>query len=506
MQNPTTADTLLFNPNCDYVVDYDTGLNFPEFFDPYANLPARRLIISSLYQKRFYEVEGQDSDEGATATELSNHIYELIENGKQRRIDGAIEYTIENLSVIIDSQDHKYSGKPLAGEPIKDTLMLAEYWSKISTTKEIVILTNSKLLKISAITAGKEHLNIKLFSPAPYSGHRRIWDEDAINFWRRNKIMSLKKWLELMPYAEPLNPHEFIMFGKTNSVGHIGRYDNVKKCIVPLTHYKALGITPIGELQAMAFEALAMDPDKENGTVVILLGTAGGGKTTAAISAAISLSNLKYIKGGGDAANKPKRRRRKRNEREAPTEEEHNEEYNDEPRYQRVVICPPDQMLGDKMGTLPGGPREKSSWKLNPYLDGIRTYLRLCGDKKEGGYVPNERDIDMRASSLMNRIEICTQGELNGRNFSNTFAFSDEAQFNTSAQIRAFIERCGCGSKAVLCGDPSQIPNPYGWYGNPLARAVRYLAKDPNVIIVLFDENSEILRPGARIVDRSWKR
>ena len=181
-------------------------------------------------------------------------------------------------------------------------------------------------------------------------------------------------------------------------------------------------------------------------------------------------------------------------------------EVDDDYPYQSIMLCPPDRMLGDKMAAVPGDERAKLASKLNPYLDNIRAYLRIRGDKMEGGIIPSERDLSHRAQSIMNQIEICPPGEINGRSFWNTFFICDEAQFNSLSQIKAYIERCDSGTKLALCGDPSQIRNPFGWHGNPLARAVRYLGSDANVAVIRFDGENDIKRPGAQIIARSWPR
>jgi predicted ribonuclease YlaK len=287
----------------------------------------------------------------------------------------------------------------------------------------------------------------------------------------------------------------------------------------------------------MAFEALLAPADEIS--VVILYGNAGAGKTFAAISSAISqtgFANMKSLEAppelqaNGRQVRQNGKRARKQRQNAFDNGDWHSQlilgQFDEETSgnarrptfslptqdnavdypYQSIMVCPPDRMLGDKMAAVPGDERAKLASKLNAYLDNIRAFLRSRMDKKEGGITPNERDIAIRAFNIMNKIEICPPGEINGRSFWNTFFICDEAQFNSLAQIKACIERCDNGTKLALCGDPSQISNPFGWHGNPLARAVRFLANDPSVAIIRFDGESEIKRPGARIVARSWPR
>ncbi len=511
MQNP---GAFTFSPDTYYIVDMNAALNFPEFFDPEANLPERHLIISRAYQRGLYELREEKSDRGIAANELAIFLHQIIVEGESEANDGATEYHIRNLHVIMDFQTHSYDSQPISGDHIKDCIVLAKHWKKqYSTAGNVVILTNDPLMQFS--TMGMD-LDIVMFSPAPYIGYRRICDENAIAYWRKSGRMSIETFESFLPDAEPLKPHEFIMFGKTNGFGHIGRYDAVNRMIVPLSYFKSIqGITPIGELQAMAFEAL-LAPAEEI-SVVILYGNAGAGKTFAAISSAIAQSGLANIKTVDvqpepPANGKQVRANGKKGRKAAAISTEDLMPYivpqigaEDYP-YQSIVVCPPDRMLGDKMAAVPGDERQKLAGKMNAYLDNIRAFLRSRKDKKEGGIMPTERDFAIQANSIMNRIEICPPGEINGRSFWNTFFICDEAQFNSLAQIKACIERCDNGTKLALCGDPSQISNPFGWHGNALARAVRYLGSDPNVAIIRFDGESEIKRPGAKIIARSWPR
>ena len=505
MQNPNTGFS--FDPDIHYAVDLNAALNFPEFFDPDADLPERHLIISRIYQKSLHKMRDEGSDRGISANELSFLLYNLIRNGKKTQNDGAEEYELGNLHVIFDYQDHPYEGKAIAGEHIKETIALAEYWRKQKGIKKVIILTNDPMMLVSA--QDRPHLEINMFSPTPYIGYRRIRDEEAIYAWQKSKKMPLYKFQELLPDAEPLRPHEFVLFGKTNTFNHIGRYDATKECIVPLSYYRQLqGISPIGELQAMAFEALMAPADEIS--VVILYGNAGSGKTFAAISAALAQTGLANTKFTNIPAEELPRSNGKRNRKNQPRNDDNavfaKQVNGDDYPYQGIMICPPDRMLGDKMAAVPGDERAKLASKLYAYMDNIRAYLRLKRDKMEGGILPTERDLSFRAQSIMNQIEICPPGEINGRSFWNTFFICDEAQFNSLSQIKAYIERCDSGTKLALCGDPSQISNPFGWHGNPLARAVRYLGNDPHVAVIRFDGENEIKRPGAQIIARSWPR
>ncbi len=509
MQNPNQAFT--FDRDTHYVVDLNAALNFPEFFDPTAKLPERHLIISRIYQKSLHKMREENSDRGTAASDLAKLLYELITQGRKTQNDGAEEYHLgEKLHVIFDYQDHNYTGRHIDGEHIKETIALAEYWSTQSTINHVTVLTNDPIMQISAQDRPK--LDIHMFSPAPYIGRRRIYDEDAINYWRKSKNMSLSTFYSFCSDTEPLKPNEFVLFGKTNSFGHIGRYDANRERIVPLKYYRELhNVTPTSEQQAMAIEAL-MAPADEIG-VVILFGSAGSGKTFATTACALAqtgIADARYIDlpRTGEPAAYSGRQNGKRNRKKSASVEDasaimlpnREKQY----PYQNIAFLPPDSMLGVRMAAVPGDERAKLAGKTYAIRDNIEAYLRVCGDKKEGGLELTERDLDARAASIMNQIDLFPLGEINGRSFWNEFLICDEAQFYTLAQIKACIERCDCGTKLALCGDPSQINNPFSWYGNSLARAVRYLGGDPKVAVIRFEGEENIRRPGAQIIARSW--
>ena len=517
-------ESFVFRPNIHYVIDYNTALNFPEYFDPTADLPERHLIISDLYQRAAHRMSGEKTDRGVAASELIAHLKNITTYGHESTLGKtAVKvYTINNLSVAFDYDEHKYSGARIEGEHLMNSIALSEHWGGLLGNDNVVLLTNSSEMKPSTIY--KPNLNVITASPAPYTGYYRTESENAIAFWQRYKKMPLDVWQEESPNTDPLKPHEFILFGhaRGNSFGHIGRYDAATETIVPLTYYQNIsGIKPIGERQAMAFEAM-MAPASIISTV-ILYGNAGSGKTFSTVSAALAQTSImdstRVIDSDHESDNNANRKgaRRKRNKADKADNANCAKEkdtpllFIPEPKelktypYQGVSVCLPDGMLGRDLGAVPGDKRAKLNDKADAYRDNIRNFLRTLNDKARGGRQASESNIAYRAEAIFNRFELCTPGQINGRDFWNRFIICDEAQFNSLAQLKAFIERCDIGTKIVFCGDPSQVDNPFGWYGNPLMRAVRYLSKDPSVAIICFD-GGNIIRPGAQIIARSWPR
>ena len=58
------------------------------------------------------------------------------------------------------------------------------------------------------------------------------------------------------------------------------------------------------------------------------------------------------------------------------------------------------------------------------------------------------------------KIEIAPLAFMRGRTLSNAFVVLDEAQNTTVEQMKMFLTRIGCGSKAVVTGDITQVDLP----------------------------------------------
>ena len=293
-------------------------------------------------------------------------------------------------------------------------------------------------------------------------------------------------------------------------------------------------VTPKNARQAMAFEAAFAGPERDL-PCVIFYGAAGCGKTFISLAAAISQTDLRHNSGNldrieqtyqGNLTKKRSKKQRAKEEVYAQAQLEYEAEVSAEdearntskeltkarrqlsdatPIYDQIWCCPPDRMMGDKIGAVPG-----DRWaKLRDYLDGfsqnIQALLKTIKDKKKNGEEMTGRDIQLRAESIMRSINFTSPGQLNGDSFTDTFFLLDEAEFMKEAQIRTAIERIAEGSKIIISGDPRQTRNPYGWYGNPLARVIRRLEGDKEVAILRF-EGEQTQRKGAGIIYRNYYR
>lgn len=115
--------------------------------------------------------------------------------------------------------------------------------------------------------------------------------------------------------------------------------------------------------------------------------------------------------------------------------------YEEDNKYEKIIIVRPAVEAEEKLGSLPGGLEEK----LDPYI--YPSYYLLnkiigkdCREKlKEEGF-----------------IEIAALAYMRGWNVDNTILVFEEAQNATPAQIKLLLTRIGFNSKFFLSGDLEQ--------------------------------------------------
>jgi phosphate starvation-inducible PhoH-like protein len=160
---------------------------------------------------------------------------------------------------------------------------------------------------------------------------------------------------------------------------------------------KSISIIPKTETQGKYIKALTTSDQ------VVVFGPSGTGKTYVVASIAASLYYTKKIN--------------------------------------KVVITRPHVAVGEKLGYLPGGLREKCEpWAL-PVLDVLDKHLGK-------GTV----DTGMKNGN----IEVAPMAMMRGRSFENAFIICDEAQNITFHELKMLLTRVGEGSKLVLNGDIMQ--------------------------------------------------
>ncbi|MDR1836210.1 MAG: PhoH family protein [Treponema sp.] len=114
-------------------------------------------------------------------------------------------------------------------------------------------------------------------------------------------------------------------------------------------------------------------------------------------------------------------------------------------RLRKLVLTRPVVEAGENLGFLPGD----LSQKIDPYL-------RPLHDAMES-LIPYE--VIHRMEETMS-IEIAPLAYMRGRSLNDCMVILDEAQNTTREQMKMFLTRIGCGARAVITGDVTQIDLP----------------------------------------------
>jgi PhoH-like ATPase len=222
-------------------------------------------------------------------------------------------------------------------------------------------------------------------------------------------------WVELQ---WDLLPNEFVTLRDMTNNSHtaIGRYDSIKRQVVPIKRLGREGvwsIHPRNREQTFALDALLDDNIK----LVTLVGKAGTGKTLLAIAAGLHKTAEENV-------------------------------------YNRLLVSRPVFPMGKDLGFLPGDIEEKLTPWMQPIFDNVE--LLLSGHETEKRHSKGYKEL-----MAMGIMEIEPLTYIRGRSIPNQYLIVDEAQNLTPHEIKTIVTRAGEGTKVVLTGDPYQIDNPY---------------------------------------------
>jgi phosphate starvation-inducible PhoH-like protein len=115
--------------------------------------------------------------------------------------------------------------------------------------------------------------------------------------------------------------------------------------------------------------------------------------------------------------------------------------WDDNNKYEKIIIVRPAVEAEEKLGSLPGGLEEK----LDPYIYPSYYLLNKIIGKESREALKDEGFIEVAALAYMR-----------GWNVDNTILVFEEAQNATPAQIKLLLTRIGFNSKFFLSGDLEQ--------------------------------------------------
>ncbi len=154
---------------------------------------------------------------------------------------------------------------------------------------------------------------------------------------------------------------------------------------------------------------------------------------------------------------------------------------------EKIVLVRPAVEAGESLGFLPGNLKEKVDPYLAPLYDALHEIL------------PRETVTSYFSDRT---IEVSPIAYMRGRTLHNSFVILDEAQNATLKQLKMFLTRLGTGSKAVVCGDITQIDLKND--GSGLRITEKLLKNLAGTAFVYLDENDIMRHKLVRDIIRAY--
>jgi len=252
-----------------------------------------------------------------------------------------------------------------------------------------------------------------------------------------------------------LHPHQFCILKshENPSISALTKFSDNKLNRLSFDSKTVYGIKGLNKEQKFALELLIDDHIK----IVTLVGKAGTGKTILALAA-----GLERV-------------------------------FEDNGKYNRLLITRPIVPLGNDLGYLPGDKEDKIRPWMQPIYDNLEY---LCNEHIR----PNGSTEYLLSSG---KIELEALTYIRGRSIPRQFIICDESQNLSPHVIKTILTRVGRGSKIVFTGDPEQIDHPYlDASSNGLSYLVERI-KEENIsghITLIKGQRSGVAELGARLL------
>lgn len=225
-------------------------------------------------------------------------------------------------------------------------------------------------------------------------------------------------------------PNEFLRISVDGGGAQLFRWNG--EHLRPVSRSRGMKFDPKNDGQRMAMDLL-LDP---NIHLVVLLGPAGSGKTILSLQAGL---------------------------------------HQLERHYDKIILSKPVVSMGRDLGYLPGSESDKlHPWMLSFYDNLDQLLTTDTKDNKRKGI--KEKTWEHLIQS--NQVEIQPMHSIRGRSIPRAFMLFDEIQNATPHEVKTVVSRAATGTKVVLCGDPSQIDDPFlDAFSNGLVHAAKMTRK-----------------------------
>jgi len=145
----------------------------------------------------------------------------------------------------------------------------------------------------------------------------------------------------------------------------------------------------------------------------------------------------------------------------------------------KIILVRPAVEAGERLGFLPGDLEQKVDPYLRPLYDALYEML---------GFERVDRLLERHV------IEIAPLAYMRGRTLNDAMAILDEAQNTTEEQMRMFLTRIGCSSRAIITGDVTQTDLPRS-QGSGLKHAIEVLKSIPEIKFNYFQTSDVVRHP-----------
>lgn len=383
-----------------YILDTNILLQDPNsifsFQDNYIILPFA--VIEEIDK-----IKKEQSEVGRNARYVSKKLDELrqvgnLADGVTLPTGGILKIELNN-STIPNFDSEKF-----------DNRILAVAYNLNKLPVKVILVTNDLNLRIKAdilkVEAQSYHKDVV--------DHNQLYEESKTLYLESSDIDKFYKNKRLDVSIDAY-PNEFFVLKSSDETNHSGLARYINGTIYPLKYENAVpyDLKAKNKEQKFAMELL-MDP---NIKIVMLLGSAGSGKTVMSLAAGLELVT--------------------------------NEEV-----YSKLLVTRPIVPMGNDIGYLKGTKEEKLRPWFSAIYDNMEFLFSDCNSKKRASQLVDEL-IDF------GRIELECLTYMRGRSIPNQFIICDEAQNISFHMIKTLLTRVGEGTKIVLTGDPEQIDSPY---------------------------------------------
>jgi len=291
-----------------------------------------------------------------------------------------------------------------------DNKILAVAYNLNKKYNNVIFLTNDLNLRIKADVLGitaQEFYSNKI-------NHKRLYNETETLYLESSDIDKFYKNKRLGVSIEAY-PNEFFTLKSTDENSHCGLAKYINNTLYPLKYENenVFDLKAKNKEQKFALELL-MDP---NIKIVMLLGSAGSGKTILSLATGLELVI--------------------------------NQDY-----YSKLLVTRPIVPMGNDIGYLKGTKEEKLRPWFSAIYDNMEFLFSGNNSKKRSNQLIDEL-LDF------GRVDLECLTYMRGRSIPNQFIICDETQNISYHMVKTLLTRVGEGTKIILTGDPEQIDSPY---------------------------------------------